>query len=307
MAKSTETSREENKDFKAEDYFFTSNGIDSVAFVFDEEPNAVEPIKETYSVFCSNLLGAVLTAMSFSVFSAKCAYDAGYHGMLGVALATKTGVVSSTEEMIQKARRGLAKDLEKPEWSEKLKTVAETAATAYLESFLSDEIGRNIASRITNQCAVFLWSAFEVLASDLFVQVLNTQPQLAGALLKDARTKNLYRAKDLGDALEEYKYDLSHHMGEALVRQARLDDLGTIKAVYGVLLGGSDRAREALDQKDLWRLCKIRNMIVHRAGIVDEQFRKETGIDVAVGSRFRVTPAELDGFAILVEKAEWGF
>jgi hypothetical protein len=137
-----------------------------------------------------------------------------------------------------------------------------------------------------------------VLASDLFVRIVNARPQLAGSLLKDDRTKQLYRSKELACSLEEFNYDLSGHMGEALIRQTRLDNLITIKAVYGVLFESSGEVRAALDDSKLWGLYKARNIVVHRAGIVDGQFRRDTGSNLPVGAK--ITSADFDSVLILV-------
>ena len=137
--------------------------------------------------------------------------------------------------------------------------MADSVSQNNLKRFIGDNHGRNSVGQILNQCAVLTWSSFEVLASDVYIYLLNSNPALAGTILKDDVLKKHYRDKDLAASLEEYNYDLSCHMGDALIQQRRLDDLGAIKSVYGVLLPASASLREALSEAQLWKLYKTRN------------------------------------------------
>jgi hypothetical protein len=71
-----------------------------------------------------------------------------------------------------------------------------------------------------------------------------------------------------------------------------------------VILGALNRELMAvLDRKEFWYLYKARNVIVHRASVVDEQFRRDTGTTMEIGSKFRVTAAEFEKFLIMVGEA----
>ena len=164
---------------------------------------------------------------------------------------------------------------------------------------MDSPFGRDIAYRVLERCLVLTWSAFEVFVSDLFVLVVNTKPGFAGTLLKDERTKALYNGKEIALLLERYGYDLSRNMGSVLIEQSRLDDLPTIKNIYKVILGPGDVV-DKLDDVGLWKLYKTRNVIVHRAGIVDEQFRRDTGSTIPVGERITIKPVDLHQFMNLV-------
>lgn len=285
---------------KVEDCFFTDEtGVNRLFSVFEGIPRAAEPLREIRSVFESNLLNALLTASSFLVFARQMAYGAGCHGMLGVLLGTHVVVGAPLEENVRRARELLNERLAGPEWRDKLAASAERLAMVFLGDFVADEMRREVSARILNQCAILAWSALEVLASDLFVRLLNAKPCLAGVLFREERTRQLFRAKDLGDALEEHGYDLSGRMGQVLLQQSRLDTLGKIKDVYGVLFGDSAALMTALGQPELWRFYKVRNVIVHRGGVVDEQFLRDAGAGLAVGDKFWVGPNEFESFLIL--------
>ena len=47
---------------------------------------------------------------------------------------------------------------------------------------------------------------------------------------------------------------------------------------------------------------KIRNLISHRRGIVDEEFRRSTGSKTGIGQQIRILPGDLEQFLVLVGK-----
>jgi hypothetical protein len=60
--------------------------------------------------------------------------------------------------------------------------------------------GINVSSAVSElhaQGLVLMWSAFEVLARDLFVSCLNSRPEFAGRVLGDEKTKRLFQLKGM--------------------------------------------------------------------------------------------------------------
>jgi hypothetical protein len=131
---------------------------------------------------------------------------------------------------------------------------------------------------------------------------IHGNPRLCSSLLRDERTRKFYQLKKLGLMLEEYGYDLSHHMGEVLLRQCRMDHLETIRVLYDVLFSNQQTLRSTLNDDRLWRLYKIRNLIVHRAGVVDELFLRSTGLSMELGTKLKVVPQQLEEFILLVAR-----
>jgi hypothetical protein len=66
----------------------------------------------------------------------------------------------------------------------------------------------------------------------------------------------------------------------------------SVLGVFDVVIPNSE-LREALQQPSLWNLNQQRNLIVHRGGIVDHNYLKNTGEKVEVGTPLRVRPAAL--------------
>jgi hypothetical protein len=299
----TAPEEESEVQYKPKDYFIDGKLLDEIDFIFE---HAVEDcdkeLEALKNVFTQNYMAAFFTASTLPVFAKRTAYNTGYMTMLGITI-TGTMFSDKSGNHIEKARERLKQTIEETEWGGKLDEMAKGLANHYLTNFINDQSGRESLCHIMNQCAVLIWSSFEILASDTFVSLLNRKPSLASALLNTESSKKYYREKDLAASLQEYNYDLSRHMGEALIQQRRLDDLIAIKNVYGVLLDKSEGLRNILNDDALWKLYKTRNLIVHRAGVVDALFLKETKNDTALGTKLRVTPSELKTFMILVGRA----
>src|ERR1700682_3807894 len=297
---------EDRSEYRVEDYFCDEDLLDDIIFIFKEVDQPAhdgdKQLQDLRSVFAENILAAFFTASTLPVFARRTAFETGYMTMFGI---TMTADLHSTtaEERIKKAREKLEKTIGETEWGKKLEEMAVVTAKGYLGKFISDRPGREAIGQIMNQCAVLVWSSFEILASDVFVSLLNRKPSLVGSLLNAENTKKYYREKELAASLAEYNYDLSQHMGEALIQQRRLDDLIAIKNVYAALLDKSAVLQNTLNDGHLWRLYKTRNLIVHRAGVVDALFQKETGNTTPLGTKLRVTPSELKTFLILVGRA----
>jgi hypothetical protein len=293
---------DESVTHSVDDYFPDDKFVAALDFIFEAIPSQNKAIENFGGVFTENLVATLLTASSLRVFARRAAYNTGYLTMFGVSIGSES-LVGTPQQRIENATKKLTTDLKEKGWDMKLDEIASAIAHSYMQTFISDVHGRRAVRQILNQCALLAWSSFEVLASDIFVYLLNANPSLAGKLLKDEVTRKYYKEKELTEALEEYNYDLSHHMGDALIGQKRLDDLGAIKNIYGVLLGKSDVLRNAFNEADLWRLYKTRNLIVHRAGVIDSVFQRDTGDARPVGTKLKVSPSELKVFVTLVGKA----
>jgi hypothetical protein len=279
------------------DYFLISKDlvVDSLFTAVGRIPSG--PISRIGDVFCTNLLAVQVTATSVWMFARGAAHTAAFLMASGINLGTHTdsGFVNAQERA--------KKDLQTPKWKEQFQEVAENLSLTFLEQFLASEMARDGAMDIVRQCTVLTWSAFEMLCSDLFQHLINANPRLAARLLKNDQTKKLYQSKDLVSALEEHNYNLSATMGDVLLGQCRLDKLTTIRLIYDVLFTDNRELRDALNDAQLWYLYQVRNVIVHRASVVDKSFVANTGSKVPVGQRLRIVPGELKSFMVLVAHA----
>jgi hypothetical protein len=85
-------------------------------------------------------------------------------------------------------------------------------------------------------------------------------------------------------------------VGTLLAQRADLDDVPTIKDAYGALFPEAGALIEKLADRRLWVLFQKRNLIVHRRGIVDQQYKDKTGEEIPLGSQLWVAPIEVESF-----------
>jgi hypothetical protein len=279
---------------RVDEYFFSRNTLDSLNSLYDTRDRLHGKIRQLAEVFVGNLVSVITTASSTWVFAQRTAAAATYYGFLGVDLGIGMDVAEAHDRVGRKLRE--------ERWKEGFRNAAENLAMHNLAAFLEDEIGRNCATNVLLQCAVLTWSAFEILTTDLFAALLNQNPTMTATLFADEHARKLYSPKDIALSLEEHSYDLSKNMGDVLLGLCRMDDLVKIRTIYAALLK-NETIREQLNGVELWRFFKSRNLIVHRAGVVDELFRRSTGIDVKVGQTLQIRPVELEQYILLVGQA----
>ena len=87
-----------------------------------------------------------------------------------------------------------------------------------LRAALNEGIFAEGASELLRQCTVLAWSALEVLAQEVFTEILNARPLFATRLYADETTKRLFPWKSrTSEDLIEHDFDLSHKMGQVLL------------------------------------------------------------------------------------------
>ena len=53
-------------------------------------------------------------------------------------------------------------------------------------------------------------------------------------------------------------------------------------------------SKSRIEDRRLWTIAQRRHLIVHRRAVVDNDFLKNTGEQLALGEKLRVSPAELE-------------
>lgn len=151
------------------------------------------------------------------------------------------------------------------------------------------------AQELTRQGAVLTWSAFEVLARDLFVFLLNRKPALSNQLLATSSNRKRFSADRIDwSVLASYNFDLSARLGSYLISKADLTNMAAIREIYGALFPDAGNLQKALSEQRLWMLHQKRNLIVHKRGVVDQQYMASTGDNRSIGSTLTVTPKEVE-------------
>lgn len=162
------------------------------------------------------------------------------------------------------------------------------------------ELGREETAEgkasVFNSMVVQAWTAFEVMAGDLWEQALNDHPNVLSKLSGSFRQWKHPKATSGGDGgesnkpddddkrqvrisyLERFGFDLSNAMGTALRGKYNFTVLKSTRQAYAEAFSDRlDEIKDALSEKCLDHLSAIRNVIVHRAAIADKVFLNEVG------------------------------
>src|SRR5258708_27661559 len=202
-----------SREHAIKDYFLLTSDLSPLNFLFEACEKLTGPARNVADVFVSNLIAVYVTASAVPVFARQTAHQAAVLTMLGVATAVDvTTLPGKDAKRHERVRKALDKDLSNSPWKERSEKMSEQMSEDNLSTFLEQQPARNAADQVLRQCTVLTWSDFEVLASDLFLMLINANPKLSGLLLKDERTKRLYQVREFVIALEEYEYDLSRSM-----------------------------------------------------------------------------------------------
>lgn len=143
-------------------------------------------------------------------------------------------------------------------------------------------------SAILASCVMSSWTAFETMAADLWEEAINTHPNNLAAL-KGTRKKGAEKDDDdeIEDAsknsqsiglhlLQRYHYDLRSSMGSVLRSIQRFDRLAGAREAYAQAFYKSyDDIDAALNDRCIDALNATRNLLVHRAGLVDDQYLRK--------------------------------
>ncbi len=113
------------------------------------------------------------------------------------------------------------------------------------------------------------WTAFEVMATDLWEQAINCHPAGLAHLPGTDKDKQVSLTK-----LQKFGYDLRASMGTLLKDKLGPRGLADIRNGYRLAFDHDCATIEqALKNSAFDQLQAIRNVLVHRAGIADEKFR----------------------------------
>lgn len=125
------------------------------------------------------------------------------------------------------------------------------------------------------------WTAFECLATDIWVETLNARPiDLAQHVLtkieSNEQTDGINKRTIQVGLLAKHGFDLRSSMGTLLKQQFDFTGISGMNKAYTAAFGASVDMKNILDIEILQLLEAIRNLLVHRGGIIDETFQKRT-------------------------------
>ncbi len=144
-------------------------------------------------------------------------------------------------------------------------------------------IGALLSSGITAA-----WTAFECLAHDVWQSILNTYPIPLGqrafeAASAEPATDGISKKMIEVSLLAKHSYDLRNCLGDLLESKFDFTRPEGIKKAYAAAFGSTFEALRDLDTEETKSLHQIRNLFVHKAGLVDQQYKERTNSTQAIG------------------------
>lgn len=189
------------------------------------------------------------------------------------------------------ARQRFAEELEKPEVQE----AVQDEILRSLNFALGDRNFNPASDELLRQVTVMVWGAFEVLATDTAIAVLNRVPELAADVMEEQSFKRMGLPRGIPiETLKAFSFNVSESMGAVLFGEGRLDSFPAIAAVCRTLYKSAELDTR-LKTSRLWKLAQRRNLIVHRRGVVDKQYLEKTSDTQPIDSKLVVLSGDIDG------------
>jgi hypothetical protein len=146
------------------------------------------------------------------------------------------------------------------------------------------------------------WAAFECAAKDAWIAALNLRPlQLAqpafGSLPEDVGGEGISGRQIGVGLLARHGFDLRDKLGTLLAPKFDFTSVSGIRAAYSAAFGKQADHGNALADPALGVLEATRHLIVHRAGLIDEEYRRRTGDTTPAGQSLRLNAPRVSELA----------
>lgn len=171
-----------------------------------------------------------------------------------------------------------------------------------------DDLGVRVALESQlSLVTVAVWTALETLGHDVWVEAVNSFPEPLAryALTKQGEETRGSEPKSIrANWLTKYGFDLRTRMGTVLADDEARFRFGSpdqiIKSYKAIIKEPKEvEGMWAEISKDLNLLNLTRNLIAHRAGMVDERFNKQAKLGLPLGKRLPLTNDNVHQFVTL--------
>ncbi|MBD3610900.1 MAG: hypothetical protein HUJ13_00440, partial [Hydrogenovibrio crunogenus] len=208
--------------------------------------------------------------------------------MLAYADALRGEYTEDSERINKDAAERTKKEIEN-EGFEKysiLETVIKT-----LNELEKDQVIEISNKSTLRQSIVIIWSAIESLIRDIIRVKLNTNKELAVAFLDSSETAPYWQKKQISfEHLKSHDFDLSGRLGDIALEMNSCSNLSAMKTAISFVFGNESLSFLSLKSGEFYKLYKLRNVIAHRNGIVDEKYKSEVACVEDIGQTVNVTP-----------------
>jgi hypothetical protein len=291
-------------------------------FVATEYQPHTKPLQEIAAAFHSNLLRihSLGTLPIYAVSAASLAQ------LCSMQAATNLNI-KVTDTRIVKGHAGVDASLYKAHQEERKRLMKEHYDAAregkvtHPFKIAEENIGPMLvfeplktgADAVLGGMIIGCWTAFETLAADLWKAALNVHPTVLAALSgkwhKRSKMDSDELIEDESEQIESktvrltdlqiHNYDLSKIMGNIHRHRFKWGVLEGIRAAYSSAFSKDwTDIQTAIEHRSLDALAAARNILVHKAGIVDAEFNRKCKGWPAFVNALPNTPLMLDGFIV---------
>lgn len=233
---------------------------------------------------------------------------------IGTVAATKSNIAAQMELVLKAVSEGRWKSI-----SDKLSFTPDEVKYACSElkndflpqdmsKAISDELQRYFSynpewhSAITllkSTALISAWTVFETVSKDVWTIAINARPMIYGQPtfknIQDKCDEGGLSAKTISVGLAaRYGFDLRACLGTLLSDRFAFTSVDGITKAYSASFKDISSIKTFLTELTLTELEKTRNLLVHRAGYIDETFKRLTGNSQPVGSELALSDEMLE-------------
>lgn len=134
--------------------------------------------------------------------------------------------------------------------------------------------------------ASYLVYTEQALVSAVTASEVYFRNKLAETIRKDKRILKSFSDKSIKiERILETDFDLNNNIGKLVVSDINFQDISEVQEYYKKAFGSKFELCSELELKKLKNIFFIRHVIVHKAGIVDQKFISDTGLNYEIGNR----------------------
>ncbi len=261
--------------------------------------------RKTAFAFRHNLEAVIITASIPELFAIESAKQSRFTRILvSEQLAAREyldGTDAGKEKAMKVAVRNARKKIRKEIITEKGGRFINESAMHFLFALVDHDKIVKAGEELLRQATVLIWSALEILARDIFLSAVNSNPHHVISLMSNANTQKILQLRNMDlEILAEHNFNVSGCMGQIILRHHDMSTIASIREIYNAMYPTNLELRDALATKYLWILNQRRHLIVHNRAIVDAKYKKNTGEDLEIGSILSVTPKEVEKYLTVV-------
>jgi hypothetical protein len=216
----------------------------------------------------------ILSIYAFPIVLMSYGYEEIYEFEYRIKAATKlkTKLTDKSQSMIDEIAKMREADKKKSRGIDQAMKQLKHVTKQY--AFLEKSINTISLNSVVNS-----WTIFESIMKDLWIYILNTNPN---KYLKNVLNGNLdsvdgIEGKNISvNLLFKYNLDISKNLGDILHKKYDFTGVSGIKKAYSEIFKNQKLDFSFLDDEYLNQLEISRHLIVHKGGVIDEDYLKRT-------------------------------